>query len=321
MLKTRICDLFKIKYPIIQGGMQWVSNSELVAGVSNAGGLGIMTSSNFDSKEAIRQEIKRIRTLTSKPFAVNISTSSAPEIQQMSLEAIVEEGIEIVETSGGNPVSLIPRLKQYGVKVFHKIPNAIFAKKLEEFGSDAVAVVGTQAGGHPGPFGISTEIVLHGVLDIVKIPVIVGGGIVDGRGLLSALAYGAEGVLLGTRFLATKECAINQKIKEWIVRASPTDTLLLARDNPNRVAKTKTAYEILGKEASGLPLAEVHKMMLSKKGGDSWASENMDNYLYSVGQAIGLITEIISAEAVINNMVTEATELNARLSTLFCRQT
>jgi len=309
MMKTRITELFGIEYPIIQGGMQHVSKANLVAAVSNAGGLGILTASNFTNKEDLVKEIRKIKELTKKPFGLNISTSAKPEVLKQNLSAVIEEGIGIVETSGANPTGLIPDLKKASVKVFHKIPNARFAKKLEEIGIDAIAVVGVQAGGHPGPFGVSSEIVLHQTLDCVSVPLIYGGGVMDGRGLLSALAYGADGVLMGTRFLATEEAEIHANIKNWMLKADSSDTLMVKSDNPNRVCKGKMAAELLKMEKEGVPLSEIHQIMLTKKGPDAWANGDLDAYLYSMGQAVGMITKVVPVKTVIAEMVKEAEEL------------
>lgn len=318
MLKTRITELFGIEYPIIQGGMQHVSKAQLVAAVSNAGGLGILTASNFDNKEDLVREIREIKRLTKKPFGLNISTSAKPDVLKRNLNTAIEEGIGIVETSGANPAGLIPDLKKANIKVFHKIPSARFAKKLEELGIDAIAIVGFQAGGHPGPFGVTSEIVMQQTYAKVSVPLIYGGGVVDGRGLVAALAYGAEGILMGTRFLATTEAEIHSNIKDWMVKADVTDTLMVKSDNPNRVIKSKVASELIKMEAEGVPLTEIHQIMLGKKGPDAWANGDLDTYLYSMGQNVGLIDNVVPVKTVIDEIVKEAQEIyNKRLAGIF----
>lgn len=314
MFKTQITELFGITHPIIQGGMQHVSRPKLVAAVSNAGGLGILTASNYDSGEKLVEAIRETRERTDRPFGLNLSTSAAPELLERNIQIVLDEKIGIVETSGRNPGNIVAPLKAAGVKLFHKIPSVRFAKKLEEQGFDAIAVVGHQAGGHPGPFGVTSELVLLDVLDTVTIPVIMGGGVYDGRGLAAALAYGAEGVLMGTRFLAAKEAEISQNIREWMLGAKSTDTLMVKSDNPNRVAKTAAAYRVLGMEHGGKTLDEIGKLMLTMKGRDSWENGDPNRYLQSMGQVCGLIHEIKSCREIIEEMVAQAGEMTGRLS-------
>ena len=309
MMKTRITEVFNIKYPIIQGGMQHVGRPKLVAAVSNAGGLGILTASSYKTKEDLLAAIKETKQLTKQPFGFNLSTSGTAEDIDRNVGIVIDEGIQVVETSGRNPGAIIEKLKAAGVKVFHKIPHVRFAKKLEEQGFDAIAVVGFEAGGHPGPFGVTSEIVAMEVVDAVSIPVIMGGGIYDGRGLLAALSYGAEGILMGSRFVATVEAEVNDRFKEWMVGAASTDTLTVKSDNPNRIAKTKAAYEVLGHEFGGKTLDEIHKMMLSMKGRDAWESGDTDKYLHSIGQIIGLIKSVDTCEKVIADIVKQATDI------------
>ncbi len=310
-MKTRITELFGIKYPIIQGGMQHVSRPKLVAAVSNAGGLGVLTASNYTSREELVEAVRQVKSMTDKPFGLNLSTSATPENMERNLSVVLEEKISIVETSGRNPGTVIPALKAAGVKVFHKIPSARFARKLEEQGFDAIAIVGFEAGGHPGPFGVSSEIVLMDVCDSVKVPIIMGGGIYDSRGLLAALSYGAEGVLMGTRFVATEESEVHQNIKNWIIGASCTDTLTLKADNPNRVAKTKAAYGVLGQEHGGKTLDEIQKLMSSMKTREAWDSGDMEKHLYSIGQIVGLIKAVEPCRKVMDDMVKEAENIFA----------
>ncbi len=305
-MKTKITELFNIKYPIVQGGMQHVGRPQLVAAVSNAGGLGILTASSYSTKADLLAAIKETKRLTEKPFGFNLSTSAASEDIERNLNIVIDEGIKVVETSGRNPGAIIEKMKKADVKVFHKIPHVRFAKKLEEQGFDAIAVIGFEAGGHPGPFGVSSEIVAMEVIDAVNIPVIMGGGIYDGRGLLAALSYGAEGILMGSRFVATTEAEVSPLFKEWLVEASSTDTITLKSDNPNRVAKTKAAYEVLGHEFGGQTLDEIHKMMLAMKGRIAWETGDTEKYLHSIGQIIGLIKAVEPCQKVLDDMVAQA---------------
>ncbi len=208
MFETRITKLLGIKYPIIQGGMVYLSRAGLVAAVSDAGALGILTSANIDSKEAFRDELKKVKSLTNKPYGVNINLSPAqrPVDNPTYIDILIDEGVRIVETSGRSPEPLMKQLKQGGVKVLHKAPGGVkFAQTAEQIGCDAVSVIGMECGGHPGPSDTSSLVLTRAAVQQIKIPVIAGGGFGDAAGFVAALALGADAVLMGTRFMATRE--------------------------------------------------------------------------------------------------------------------
>lgn len=313
MIKTQITELFGIEAPIIQGGMQYVATPKLVAAVANAGGLGMLPCTNYKTAEDLQKAIDEIRSMTDKVWGLNMGTTSAPELMDIYVNAAINNKIGIVETSGSKP-EYGRTMAEKGIKVYHKIPTVKFAKRLVEYGYAAVATVGWQAGGHPGPFGVTSEIVCEEVLDGCKLPVIMGGGVYDGRGLAAALAYGAQGVLCGTRFLASEESEVNQGIKDWIINAKSGDTITIKKDNPNRVAKTDCSYKILGMEHSDKNLNEIGKLMLGLKERSSWTSDNYWDYLQSMGMICGQIKEILSCEEIITGMVKEAEETIARIS-------
>lgn len=223
MKRTRVCDLFGIQYPIIQGGMGGISSPELVAGVSNAGGLGML--SGLVQSEGLREQIKRTRELTSCPFGVNIPLflSRVGDLDGL-LSVISQEGVPVVATAAGNPMPLVPRLKEMGFKVMHVVASARAARRAEEVGADAVVAEGFEAGGLLGRDQVTTMALVPLVVDSVKVPVIAAGGIADARGLAAALALGAEGVQIGTRFIATIECSARQGHKDAILAAQDTDT-------------------------------------------------------------------------------------------------
>lgn len=323
MLKTKITELLGIEYPIIQGGMQWLSRAELAAAVSNAGGLGIITVATHPTKEQLVKEIRKTRGLTDKPFGVNISmlpSVTSGDMTPKYVEAVIEEKVPVVETAGRNPKSFINDLHKAGIKLIHKVPAARFAKKAEEIGADAVTVVGFECGGHPGLDDVPTAIVLNKTAKTVNIPILAGGGIVDGRGLLSALSLGADGIVLGTRFVATKECIAHPAYKEWIIKAKETDTIIIERSirNPLRAMKNNAAYQVLGMEASGATLQQLMTIISGKIGKKALFEGDLEGGTFAIGQAVGLIDEIKSVEEVVKGMVAEAEELyQKRLGNMF----
>ena len=220
MFKTRITEMFGIEYPIIQGALMWLSRAELVSAVSNAGGLGIMASLTFPTIKELRQEIRKIKSMTDKPFAVNITI--LPTIRPVNYEeyinAAIEEGVDIIETAGRNPEPYMKELKDAKVKVIHKVSRVRDVKTAERLGVDAVTIVGFEAAGHPGMDEVTSLVLIPLSVDAVKIPVIAGGGIGDARGFVAALALGAEGVLMGTRFMASRECAVHPKLSSGYFR-------------------------------------------------------------------------------------------------------
>ncbi|UCD57171.1 MAG: nitronate monooxygenase [Candidatus Hydrogenedentota bacterium] len=319
MFKTRITEMLGIEYPIIQGGMQWLSKAELASAVSEAGGLGIMTAASFPDPSELRDEIQKARSLTKKPFGVNVSmlpVMMEGDITKRYIEVIVDERIPVVETSGRNPESLVPALKEGGVKLIHKVPAVRFARKAESVGADAVTIVGFECGGHPGMDDVTSMILIPRAAENLNIPVIAGGGIADARGFVAALALGAEGVVMGTRFLATKECPAHANFKEWLVEAQETDTMMIERSirNAVRVIKNETAQKVLEMEQQGATLDELLVYISGKVGQQAWLSGDLDGATIACGQNVGLIHEVLTVKDVIENIVNGAREILARLN-------
>jgi NAD(P)H-dependent flavin oxidoreductase YrpB (nitropropane dioxygenase family) len=318
MFKTRITELFGIKYPIIAGGMHLLSRAELVAAVSNAGGLGILASTTFETKEELREEIRKTKSLTNKPFGVNLNLF--PMMRQRSVEEdidiFVDEGIEVVESSGASPEPYVPRLKEAGVKLIHKVPAVRFARKAESAGVDAVTVVGFECAGHPGMDDVTSLILVPLTVDALKIPVVAGGGFCDARSFVAALALGADGVVMGTRFVATHECVAHPKIKEWLVKAKETDTTLIDRSIglPMRVIKNKQADKALEMDKRGASLEELLTVISGALGKKAWIEGDLDAGVVSVGMAVGRIHEIVSAKEVIDSIIEEAKAICKRLN-------
>ncbi len=318
MFKTRITELFGIKYPIIAGGMHLLSRAELVAAVSNAGGLGILASTTFETKEELREEICKTKSLTNKPFGVNLNLF--PMMRQRSVEEdidiFVDEGIEVVESSGASPEPYVPQLKETGVKIIHKVPAVRFARKAESAGVDAVTIVGFECAGHPGMDDVTSLILVPLTVDALKIPVVAGGGFCDARSFVVALALGADGVVMGTRFVATHECVAHPKIKEWLVKAKETDTTLIDRSIglPMRVIKNKPADKALEMDKRGASLEELLTVISGALGKKAWIEGDLDAGVVSLGMAVGRINEIVSVKEVIDGIIEEAKAICKRLN-------
>jgi len=318
MFKTRITELFGIKYPIICGGMHLLSRAELVAAVSNAGGLGILASTTFEKKEELREEIRKTKSLTGKPFGVNLNLF--PMMRQRSVEEdidlFIDEGVEIVESSGASPEAYVPRLKEAGVKIMHKVPAVRFAQKAERVGVDAVTIVGFECAGHPGTDDVTSLILVPLTVDALKIPVAAGGGFCDARSFVAALALGADGVVMGTRFVATHECVAHPKIKEWLVKAKETDTMLIDRSIglPMRVIKNKPAEKALEMDKRGASLEELLTVISGALGRKAWLEGDIDAGVLSLGMAVGRIHEILSVKEVIDGIIEEAKDICKRLN-------
>jgi len=317
LFQTRITQMFGIKYPVIQGAMMWLSRAELVAAVSNAGGLGIMASLTFPTAKELREEIKRVKSLTDKPFAVNITL--LPTIRPRSLEeyieAAIEEGVTIIETAGRNPRQYMKQLRDGGVKVMHKVASVKAAVTAEHIGVDAVTIVGFEEGGNPGMDDVTTLVLVPRTVDSLKIPVIAGGGIGDGRGLVAALALGAEGALMGTRFMLSQECPLHPGIKQRLLEASEKDTLMIMRsiNNPERVVKTGFAQSILEMETRGTSLEELLPLIDGLRQKQALDRGEADQAMIPCGQVVGLFDDLPTAKEIIDDIIREARNTAKRL--------
>jgi NAD(P)H-dependent flavin oxidoreductase YrpB (nitropropane dioxygenase family) len=318
LFRTRITELFGIRYPIIAGGMHLLSRAELVAAVSNAGGLGILASTTFENKEELREEIRKTRSLTNKPFGVNLNLF--PMMRQRSVEEdidlFIDEGVGIVESSGASPEPYVPRMKEAGMKIMHKVPAVRFARKAESVGVDAVAIVGFECAGHPGMDDVTSLVLVPLTVDALKIPVVAGGGFCDARSFVAALALGADGVVMGTRFVATHECIAHPKVKEWLLKAKETDTTLIDRSLglPMRVIKNKPAEKALEMDRRGASLEELLTVISGELGRKAWMEGEIDAGVVSLGMDVGRIHEIVRVKEVIDGIIEEAKAICKRLN-------
>ena len=302
MLKTAICDLFGIEHPIIQGGMVWASTAELVSAVSNAGGLGIIGTGDAEP-DWLRQQIHLTRQQTSKPFGVNILLTSL--FAKQAMEIVVEEKVAVVTTGAGNPGIYIPRLKQVGIKVMPVVASVALARRLERVGVDAVVAEGMESGGHIGE--TTTMALVPQVVDSVRIPVVAAGGIGDGRGLAAALALGAQGVQMGTRFICSDECIAHPKYKEMILKASDRSTVVTgqAMGQPVRCLQNKLTGQFLALEKAGLSNEELDFFGRGRTRLGLIEGDTEEGSLLS-GQIAGLIKEIKPVRLIIEEMVAQA---------------
>lgn len=314
-MKTRITALFGIQHPIIQGGMHYVGFAELAAAVSNAGGLGIITALTQKTPAALAQEIARCREMTDKPFGVNLTilpTVTSPDYPGY-VRAILEGGVKIVETAGRNPKDLLPPLKEAGVKVIHKCTSVRHALKAESIGCDAVSVDGFECGGHPGEDDIPNMILLPRAAEELQIPFVASGGMANGRSLVAALAMGADGINMGTRFIATREAPVHEKVKAAIVAATELDTRLVMRPlrNTERVLHNAAVDRLLEKEASlgkNIRFEDIIEEVVGVYPKVMMEGE-VDAGAWSCGMVAGLIHDIPTCRELIDRIMSEAEAL------------
>ncbi len=311
MLKTRFTEMFGIQHPIVQGGMQWVGRAELVAAVANAGALGFITALTQPTPEDLEKEIRRCRSMTDKPFGVNLTILPAlkPPPYAEYRQAIVESGVRIVETAGNNPQEHITELKKHGVKVIHKCTAVRHALKAEKIGADAISIDGFECAGHPGEDDIPGLILIPAAADKVKIPMIASGGFGDARGLVAALSLGAEGINMGTRFMATVEAPIHQRIKEQIVANDERSTELIFRTlhNTSRVAKNRVAQEVVAIERKGAAtIDDVRHLVAGQRGRVVYEEGDPEFGIWSAGMVQGLIHDIPTCAELVARIVAQA---------------
>ncbi len=322
-MKTRVTELLGIDYPIIQGGMQWVGLAELASAVSNAGGLGILTGLTQPTPEALRAEIARCRAMTDKPFGVNMTLfpSITPPPYAEYIEAIIDSGVKIVETAGSAAAEFFPRLKSAGVTIVHKCVAVRHALTAERLGVDAISIDGFECAGHPGEYDVPGLVLIPAAVRKLSVPVIASGGIGDGRGMAAALALGAEGVNMGTRFSATVEAPMHENIKRALVEASEVDTRLIFRTlkNTARVLKNEISETVLEIEAQpgATDFADLRPLVAGARGKAALASGDVDDGVITAGMVVGLIDDIPTCAELIQRMVREAREHLARASSYF----
>ncbi|CAN7776493.1 NAD(P)H-dependent flavin oxidoreductase [Variovorax sp. LjRoot178] len=314
-MKTRITELFGIRHPIIQGGMHYVGFAELAAAVSNAGGLGLITGLTQKTPELLAREIRRCREMTDQPFGVNLTflpTLASPPYPEY-IAAIVEGGVRIVETAGRSPEAYMPALKNAGVKVIHKCTSVRHALKAEAIGCDAVSVDGFECGGHPGEDDMPNMILLPRAAEELKIPFVASGGMADGRSLVAALALGAEGMNMGTRFVATQEAPVHQNVKDAIVAATELDTRLVMRGlrNTERVLTNSAVEQLIEIEQAKGEDLKFDDIMEQVAGvyPRVMVEGKMDAGAWSCGMVVGLIRDIPTVQELIDRIMDEADQL------------
>ncbi len=323
-MKTRITELLGIEYPIVQGGMMWVGTAELASAVSNAGGLGIVTALNQPTPEALMQEIARCREMTSKPFGVNVTIlpSISPPPYEEYVQAIIESGVKIVETAGRNPQPFMAAFKAAGIKVIHKCTSVRHALKAEAIGCDAVSVDGFECAGHPGEDDVTNLVLIPAVAAKLTVPILASGGIANGYQMAAAFALGAEGINMGTRFVATQEAPVHDNIKQAMVDADERQTTLIFRtlNNTVRVFKNKVADEVLAIEArdGDTDFADIQPLVAGSRGRKKVLEDgDIDGGVWTAGMVIGLINDIPTCDVLLQRIVAEAREAaTIRLSAL-----
>jgi NADH:quinone reductase (non-electrogenic) len=318
-LRTRITDLLGIRHPIVQGGMQWVGTADLAAAVSNAGGLGMVTALTQPSPQALAAEIARCRALTERPFGVNLTILPAitPPPYAEYRRAIVDAGVQVVETAGYRPEAHVAEFKAAGITVIHKCTAVRHALSAERMGVDAISIDGFECAGHPGEDDVPGLVLIPAAADRVRIPLIASGGFGDGRGLVAALALGAEGINMGTRFCATREAPIHDRIKQAMVEADERATALILRSyrNTARVAKNAVALEVIERERQGLPFDAVAPLVKGARGREGLESGAVDHGIWTAGMVQGLIHDVPSVAELIERIMAEAEALiGARLA-------
>jgi len=314
MLTTRITEFFGVERPIVQGGLMWVATAELVAAVSNAGGMGFMTALTFPDAERLRAEIRACRALTDKPFGVNLTflPTLRPPDYPAYIDVCAEEGIRFIETAGRNPEPYMPQIKSAGIKVIHKCTSVRHALKAEKIGCDAISIDGFEAAGHPGEDDVTTLILVPLVRDAVGLPLIASGGFADGRGLVAALALGADGMNMGTRFVATREAPVHENLKQALIRHSEVDTRLIMRTlrNTERVLHNQAADKVLEIESRGTPsIQDLIPYVSGLVGKEMLEDGNMDKGTMAAGQCIGLIRDIPTCRELLDRIMAEAGEI------------
>ena len=314
-MKTRITELLGIEHPIVQGGMQWVGLAELASAVSNAGGLGIVTALTQPTPGDLLNEIERCQSMTDKPFGVNLTIlpTIKPVPYDEYAQAIVDSGVKIVETAGRNPEPYLPMFKEAGIKVIHKCTSIRHSLKAEKIGCDAVSVDGFECAGHPGEDDVTNMILLPLAAKRLKIPFLASGGLGDGRGLAAALAMGADGINMGTRFMVTKEAPIHDNVKRRMIEATELDTALIYRSfrNTARVFKNSVAEQVVEIESrpGETKFEDIQPLVQGVKGRELFDSGDLDKGIWSAGMIVGLIDDNPSCEELIARIVAQAEDI------------
>lgn len=305
-MKTRVTEILGIQYPIVQGGLAYLAYAELAAAVSNAGGLGQITAATLRTPEKLRDEIRKVRALTDKPFGVNFAIARHDGNYKQLLEVAIEEKVPAISITGANPQPVLERLSGENIKTLVLVAGVRQAQKAEELGADMVMVVGQEGGGHLGREEIGTIVLTPRVVDSVSIPVLASGGIGDGRGFLAALALGAEGIEMGTRFIATQECVhANEKYKQAIVDGKETDTVIIKKTigAPARALKSEFTLDIVEREKAGATYEDLQNIISGKANCEYIYEGKEENGFGLAGQVIGLINDIPTVQELFDEMI------------------
>ena len=321
-LKTRITEMLGIEHPVVQGGMMWVGYAEMASAVSNAGGLGIVTGLTQPTPDALRAEIERTRSMTDRPFGVNLTvlpSINAPDYKAY-VQAMLDGGVKILETAGSPAVREIwEMVKPHGVTILHKCTAVRHALSAEKNGADIISIDGFECAGHPGEDDIGGLVLIPAAADKLKIPMLASGGFGDGRGLAAALALGAEGINMGTRFCATVEAPIHQNIKQAMVDNDERETSLIFRSYRNtvRVAKNAITAEVLAAEAAGKPFEEIAHLVKGARGKEGLDSGDTNHGIWTAGMIQGLIHDIPTCKVLVERIVADAEAIiRERLSSM-----
>lgn len=324
MLSTAFTETFGIRHPIVQGGMQWVGRAELVAAVANAGALGMLTALTQPTPDDLAKEIARTRELTDQPFGVNLTILPAitPPPYDEYRQVIIESGVKIVETAGSNPAPHLPHFHAAGVKVLHKCTSVRHAVKAQDIGVDGISIDGFECAGHPGEDDVPGLVLIAAAAEQITIPMIASGGFADGRGLVAALALGADGINMGTRFMCTEESPIHRTIKEAIIAATETDTELIFRPlrNTARVASNTVSREVVEILDRGGEFEDVRELVAGARGRLVYENGDPEAGIWTVGTVQGIIHDIPTAGALVERIVGDAEALiSERLAGLLTR--
>ena len=321
MIKTRFTETFGIEHPIVMGGMQWVGRAELVSAVANAGALGFLTALTQPTPEDLVKEVQRCREMTDKPFGVNLTIlpSLKPIPYDEYRQAIIESGIKVVETAGNNPSSHLPDFKKAGVKVIHKCTSVRHGLTAERIGCDAISMDGFECAGHPGEDDVTNLVLLPIARDKIKIPMIASGGLGDARGLVAVLALGAEGMNMGTRFMATQESGVHDNVKKQMVENDERATEMIFRTlkNTARVASNSVSREVVGIEAKGnATIDDLAHLVSGQRGRLVFEEGDVEHGIWSAGMVQGLIHDIPTCKELIDRIMKEADQIINRLQSL-----
>lgn len=317
-MKTKITEMLGIKHPIICGGMLWLCKPDICAAISNAGGLGNITAANYDSGEELRAAIKECKTMTDKPFGINITLMPSfritPETYDDYFRVCCEEKVAAIEVSGAPAKKYLPLVHEAGVKIFHKVGSVRHALNIKKYGYDGIFAAGIEEGGHPLNDDVTTMVLTPRIVESVDLPVVTTGGIADGRGLAAALTLGAEGVMMATRFINTVECKVHDNIQQELVTRQEQDTTLICKsiNLQGRALKNKLVDQILAIEAENSDLDRIFPLMTGQRVKEAWQSGNVDDAVFMVGQSIGLINNVLTCQELMDGMVADAEAIMRR---------